>query len=134
MSIQSINKQNENFGEFMKSLLNTTTLLNQQFGNNVIINNVIDKNTHFMSFESNTTKIECEIKMNIIDEKLNVVIVHSKLLKLFIENTTKKECVFNFTKNFVITNSQNKQIYDQFQVVFAYLNLMDNKNKSKNMN
>ena len=129
--MQSIN--NKIFDNFMEAVLDNTERLKKRF-ENVSTQFLTDKNKHFLKFESETTKIECEIIVNVVDEKLNVEIVHSKLLKLFIKNTTRKECVFNFKKNFVINKWQDKQIYDQIQVVFAYLNLMDNLNKHKNMN
>ena len=131
MSIQSFN-ENNNINDFMKVMMNTLHDLNNIFKNIATINIDILQNKYLLKIETNTKNIECEIIVSCVDDDYKFEIVHSKLLKLFIKNTTKKDCVFNLKNEYIMTNNQYKQLYEQFQVVFAYLELIENKNKNMN--
>ena len=131
MSIQLINKMDEDLDIFMDYVLKVTNLLNQQFKNFAVIKISKVENKNLLTIKTNSMEVVCEIVVKFVEEEMNVEILHSKLLYLFIKNTTKKECVFNLKKNRVVTENHKLIMHYQFQVVFAYLELMENKKQKQ---
>lgn len=126
----------------MRTIPALLTLLNNEFENFVIINlsnKTEDLQKYKLSLSSKSKSVECDLNIDYLDDgNLRLEIIYDKLLKKLIENTTKQKTVYVFKKEeveyFLHDEDRIQRImYRQFQVVFAYLALIENKNEKQKL-
>ena len=123
----------------MQTIPELLTLLNDEFGNFVIINlsnETEDLQKYKLSLSSKSKSVECYFNIDYLDDgNLRLEIIYDKLLKKFIENTTRQKTVYVLKKKGLdyFLFGEGKIMYRQFQVVFAYLALIENKNEKQKL-
>jgi hypothetical protein len=90
-----------------------------------------------LTLSTNSKSVDIIIIIDYLDDgNLKLELIYDKLLKQFIKNSTRKETVYVFEKNnveHVCSRIDYLHLHKQFQIVFAYLELIEHKNEKQKL-